>query len=118
MPSATRARRSFPATRARSSSQATTGRFGRAATPRRHAVAGEWLQRRRPQKQSAFRRALGGLGRAKPRVARQRPQTKGRRRGGVMGGLAVLAGAAGLAFKNRDKVASMTRRGGDAPPPH
>jgi len=38
----------------------------------------------------------------------------------MVGGLAVLAGAAGLALKNRDKVTSMARRdrghGTSAPP--
>jgi hypothetical protein len=36
--------------------------------------------------------------------------SSGRR--GKVGGLAMLAGAAGLLFKNRDKVSSLTRRGG------
>jgi len=90
--------------------------------PQRRGVAGGWLQRRQPQKQSALKRAVSGLGGALPRTSRHASasSSKGRRRGGMVGGLAVLAGAAGLALKNRDKVTSMARRdrghGTSAPP--
>ena len=106
--------------RTRSRSAATTGRFrrpaggtpGRRATvPTRYGLAGGWLQGRRPPKQSGLKRALNGVSGALPTTAKKRPApaTRGGRRGKV-GGLALLAGAAGLIFKNRGKMASMARR--------
>lgn len=83
----------------RRSSTAGTRRFsGHAMTARRHAapqrrgIAGGWLQRRQP-KPSAMQRIMGKM-----------PGRKG------AGGLAALAGAAGLAFKNRNRLTSMVRR--------
>lgn len=118
MPTATHTRRSsIPASR-----RATGTSRRRAAVPQRRGLAGGWLQRRRPQKQSALKRAVSGLGGALPRKAKHASASSstGRRRGGMVGGLAVLAGAAGLALKNRDKVASVARRdrghGTSAPP--
>ena len=46
-----------------------------------------------------------------PGAARRRASTSPRGRGGKAGGLAVLAGVAGLAFKNRDKVTALFGRG-------
>jgi len=80
----------------------------RSATPQRRGVAGGWLQRSRPPKQSGLKRALSGAAGAIPGLSKSRPGSSGR--GGKAGGLALLAGAAGLVFKNRDKVASMVRR--------
>jgi hypothetical protein len=112
MPSTTR--------RPRSRSTANAGRFGRhpaggtpgrrPAVATRHGVAGGWLQRRRRPKQSALKRAMSGVSGALPKRAKKgaSPARGGQR--GKVGGLAVLAGAAGLIFKNRDKVASMARR--------
>jgi hypothetical protein len=120
-------------TRTRRTSAATTGRFNRpgaagrsAATTRRsipsrrpvstqrRAIAGGWLQRRQPQKQSGLQRALGGVTGALPGRSKKGSSSKVGRPGKA-GGLALLVGAAGLAFTNRDKVASMARRdnGGD-----
>jgi hypothetical protein len=62
-------------------------------------VAGGWLQRRRPPKQSALKRMLGGASGAMSGKT------------GKAGGLALLAGAAGMFFKNRDKVTSKVRGG-------
>jgi hypothetical protein len=115
MPTSTRPRRSSaaPAGRfGRSASTRPAGRAGRRpAVPQRRGVAGGWLQRRQPQKQSQLKRMLGGLSGALPgRGKRQSTSsTKGGRRGKV-GGLALLAGAAGLVLKNRDRVASLARR--------
>jgi hypothetical protein len=90
-------------TRMRRTSTATGGRFGRAPasgrsrrTPQRRLVAGGWLQRRQPPKQSSLQRIMGG-------------------RGGKAGGMALLAGAAGMLLKNRDKLTSRMRRDRDAP---
>ncbi len=116
--------------RTRRTSAATTGRFNRpgaagrsaAATRRsvptrrpvttqRRAIAGGWLQRRQPKKQSGLQRALGGVTGALPGMAKKRSSSSGKvGRTGKAGGFALLAGVAGLAFKNRDKVASMARR--------
>ena len=91
-------------TRTRRSQAATTRRFGgpamnarRQAAPRRRGIAGGWLQRRQP-KPSTMQRLKGSM-----------PGRKG------AGGLAALAGAAGLAFKNRHRLTSMMRRKDDAP---
>ena len=117
-------------TRTRRTSQAMTGRFSRpgaagrsAATTRRsvpsrratptqrRAIAGGWLQRRQPQKQSGLKRVLGGVAGALPGMAKKRSGSSSKvGRSGKAGGFALLAGVAGLAFKNRDKVASMARR--------
>ena len=116
--------------RTRRTSAATTGRFsrpgaaGRSApttrrsvptrrpvTTQRRAVAGGWLQRRQPKKQSGLQRALGGVTGALPGMAKKRSSSSSKvGRTGKAGGFALLAGVAGLAFKNRDKVASMARR--------
>jgi hypothetical protein len=111
-------------THARGSSAATAGRFTRSAGTRsgtrsgrrkpvaqRHGFAGGWLQRRQPAKQSGLKRALGGVAGALP-GAGKKPSTSSSKtaRRGTVGGLALLAGAAGLVFKNRDKVASLARR--------
>lgn len=116
--------------RTRRTSAATTGRFNRpgaagrsAATTRRsvptrrpvttqrRAIAGGWLQRRQPQKQSGLQRVLGGVTSALPGTAKKRSSSSSKvGRTGKAGGFALLAGVAGLAFKNRDKVASMARR--------
>jgi hypothetical protein len=102
MPTTAQTRRSVRPTRTRPSA------------PQRRGIAGGWLHRQPPQKQSAFKRAVGALpGRAK------KPAAKRSGRSGKVGALAaVLAGAAGLAFKNREKVASMTRRGSNGSPQH
>jgi len=59
---------------------------------------------------------MSGVSGALPKTAKKgaSPATRGGRRGKV-GGLALLAGAAGLIFKNRGKVASLARR--DSAPP-
>ena len=117
-------------TRTRRTSPTTTGRFsrpgaaGRSATTtrrgipsrrrpvstQRRAVAGGWLQRRKPQKQSGLKRVMGGVTGALPGLAKKGSGSSSKGRTGKAGGLALLAGVAGLAFKNRDKVASMARR--------
>jgi hypothetical protein len=124
-PSRTRTQRSTRATNAgrspRRSSSPTTGRFTRGATgrspgagSRRRVVAGGWLQRSRPQQQSRRSRAMSGVAGALPGLGVSRsggPRSAGKvKRGGKAGGVAFLTAAAGMAFKNRDKLASMFRR--------
>ena len=82
------------------------GRYARAST---HRTQG--LRRRRRPKQSGVTRMLGA---ARPgRAAKHAAPTS---RKGMAGGLAMLAAAAGVAFKNRGKL---KRSGGtkDAAPP-
>jgi hypothetical protein len=82
------------------------GRYARAST---HRTQG--LRRRRQPKQNAISRMLGAVrpGKAAKRAA---PTSKT----GTAGGLAVLAAAAGVAFKNRDKL-KRSGGGNDAGPP-
>lgn len=96
MPTTTRGRRSSATTTRRFSGPAMNAR--RHAAPQRRGVAGGWLQRRQPPKQSALQRMMSRM-----------PGRKG------AGGLAAIAGAAGLAFKNRGRLASMMRRSDNAP---
>ena len=91
----------------------------RTAAAQRRGVAGGWLQRGRPQQQSGFKRALSGATGALPGLGKGSPAPGGKGKRGKAGGLALLAGAAGLAFKNRDKVTALLQRkrsSGDEPP--
>jgi len=90
------------------SSRGPAGR-GQAAPSRRPAL----VTRRKPQK-SGMAKAIDGLGGMLPGG-----RGKSARRGTTGGGgrnraaaVAVLAGAVGLAAKNRDKLGAMMRRGG------
>ncbi len=98
-----------------------TGRFARGGTPNRapnsagRALAArnraEVRRRRGTSSQpSGLGKLLGGLtggGAAKKTAAKA-----GRKGVGAPAGLALLAGAAGLAMKNRDKLGSLLGRGG------
>jgi hypothetical protein len=91
----------------RSSSRAGGRRSG--AQSRRVGLASGWIQRRPPEK-SGVQKLLGGVSSALPAVGKGRtkaPASSGKaKRGGAVGGLALLAAAAGVAFKNRDKITS------------
>jgi hypothetical protein len=110
---------------------AVAGRFGRSAgsstgrrpprSPVRHATrrsapspATFHFRRRTPQ-QSTVGKAFQGL----TGLLAHSPSKRGRRRSAPGGkgsaGLVVLAGAAGLALKNRDKLSSLMRRQDAAP---
>jgi hypothetical protein len=83
------------------------GRFGRTASPRRPN-----MMRRQPQKSGAAKVAEK-LGSALPGSRAQSGKrgaagSRGRKR--TTGGLALLAGAAGFAMKNRDTLMSKIRR--------
>ena len=79
------------------------------AQPRRVGLAGGWIQRRQPEK-SGVQKLLGGVSSALPAVGKGHTKataSSGKaKRGGAVGGLALLAAAAGVAFKNRDKISS------------
>jgi hypothetical protein len=79
----------------------------RAASPRRPTM----VTRRKPQK-SGMAKAADKLGGLLPGMGAQKSQrtagTTSKKR--TTGGLALLAGAAGFAMKNRQKITSMIRR--------
>ncbi len=102
------------------SAQPAPGRFARGATPNRapnsagRALAARnraEVRRRRgtPSQPAGIGQLLGGLtgGAAKKTAAKA-----GRKGVGAPAGLALLAGAAGLAMRNRDKLGALLGRGG------
>lgn len=100
----------MPTTRTRTTSPSrTTSRFSRTGTP---ASTGGWRARRQPPKSGRQRAidsatgALRGLGKSKP------SGSSARSRGGKAGGAALVTAAAGLAFKNRDKLMGILGREG------
>jgi hypothetical protein len=78
-------------------------------------VSGGVLPRRaRQTKPSGMQKVVGMLGGGGKANA-----GKGGRRGGAAGGVAMLTTVAGLAYRNRDKLAAlMNRRGGGQPAAH
>jgi hypothetical protein len=59
--------------------------------------------------------AVPGLGASRGRG--KATKSRGKARGGKAGGIALVSAAAGLAFKNRDKLTSMFNRGPSNNPP-
>jgi hypothetical protein len=88
------------------STQRPSGRRASAATSRRPSI----VPRRTPQK-TGMAKLVEGVSGALP-GARARNKAGGGGGKGRTAGLAMLAGAAGLAFKNRDKLQGMLRRKG------
>jgi hypothetical protein len=105
-------------TRTQPAKKATPGRFGRpagtsaqrpagrrpATTSRRPAI----VPRRKPQK-TGMAKMMEGLGSALPGASKTSRGSGGKGKG-MGAGLAVLAGAAGLAMKNRGRLQGMMRR--------
>ncbi len=83
-------------------------RFSRPTTTGRPAVP---RRRAKPQPQSPVQKLLGTFGGA----ALGRQQARRRGSSGGMGKVAALAGLAGLAFKNRDKLPGRGRKPEAAP---
>ncbi len=83
------------------------GRYARAASHR-----GQGLRRRKPPEPTGFKKVLSAVlpGAAVKHAA---PSSKK----GKAGGVALMAAAAGMAFKNRDKLNRMRHRDGGAAPP-
>jgi len=79
------------------------------AQSRRVGVAGGWIQRRQPKK-SGVQKLIGGAAGVLPGAGKGRSKATASagkaKQGGAVGGLALLAAAAGMAFKNRDKITS------------
>jgi hypothetical protein len=116
----TRTGRTTGATTGRLKRSATTSRrpvpAPRRATRQRRGLAGGWLPGSRPQRQSALKRMLSAATGALPGLAKRGSTSSSKSgRAGKAGGVALLAGAAGLAFKNRDKVTSLARRNATSP---
>ncbi len=114
----------------RSAAPAAAGRFGRGATPNRapnsagRALAARnraEVRRRRgtASQPSGLGKLLGGLtGGGTAKTAKRTAAKAGRRGVGAPAGLALLAGAAGLAMRNRDKLGSLLGRGGSSEQHH
>jgi len=82
------------------------GRFGRSTTTPRRTSPTRGLRRRQPEP-SGLKRLIGSV---RPGTAARKATPSSKK--GKAGGLALLAGAAGMAFKNRGKLGAMRR--GDA----
>jgi hypothetical protein len=83
-----------------------TGRYARSST---HRTQG--LRRRRPPQSSRSQRVLSAM---VPGGAAKKAAPKSKK--GKAGGFALVAAAAGMAFKNRGKLAEMRHKGQPAPP--
>jgi|tagenome__1003787_1003787.scaffolds.fasta_scaffold19987161_1 hypothetical protein len=113
--SRTQRTKSRPARASRPSAGVPSRRTGSRAGERRSSaqsrigVAGGWIQRRQPEK-SGVKKLIGGVGSALPGGGKGRTKSSASagkaKRGGAVGGLALLAAAAGVALKNRDKITS------------
>ena len=97
-----------------STSSGSRGRYARStATPRRSSPV-QGLRRRRQPKPTGLKKVMNavvptGAGGAAKKAA---PSSKK----GKAGGLALVAAAAGMAFKNRDKLGEMRRKDSDVTP--
>jgi hypothetical protein len=109
-------------TRTQTSKRATAGRFGRAGGKPAHRPGGQrrnaasrrpnMMANRRTQKSGAAKTAekLGSMLPGRGAQSSRRGGAGGRSKKRTTGGLALLAGAAGFAMKNRAKLTSMMRR--------
>jgi hypothetical protein len=98
----------------RTSAPTSTRRMGgprAGARPSRYGLAGGWLQRRE-QPKSGPKRVVENLKALVPGLAKEVSRgssSKRRSRGGKAGGIALASAAAGVAYKNRDKLMGMLR---------
>lgn len=93
MPTATRTGRRAPA----------QNRYARAAAHR-----GQGLRRRRAPKPTGIKKVLGSVGSMLPGAAAKKAAPSSKK--GKAGGLALAAAAAGMAFKNRDKLGQLRHK--------
>jgi hypothetical protein len=94
-------------TKPRRASSAPQRRFGRGgAAPRR----GPALRRRREPEPTGIKKLIGGL---LPATAAKKATPNSKR--GAAGGLALAAAAAGMAFKNRDRLAQLRHKRSGTP---
>jgi hypothetical protein len=87
----------------------TTGRFTRSTSTARRRAPAQGLRRRRPQQPSGLMKVMGAL---VPTTAAKKATPSSKK--GKAGGLALVAAAAGMAFKNRGKISEMRSRQSDA----
>jgi hypothetical protein len=85
---------------------ASQGRFARGAATSR----GQGLRRRRPPEPTGMKKVLGGI---LPGAAAKKAAPGPKK--GAAGGLALIAAAAGMAFKNRSKLSQLRRRHSGTP---
>ena len=98
-------------TRTGRASSAGQGRFARStATPRRR-VPSQGLRRRREPQKSGLQKAMSAL---IPAAAAKKAAPNSKK--GKAGGLALVAAAAGMAFKNRGKLNELRRKDSGATP--
>ena len=95
-------------TRRTSTSSAGQGRFARNAMTRT-----QGLVRRKPPKPTGMKKVTGVITAALPTAAAKKATPSSKK--GAAGSIALLAAAAGMAIKNRDKLSRMTHRGGTDP---
>ena len=101
----TRTGRTSSAGRGRTSS-AGRGRFARTtSTPPRRSIPTQGLRRRRQPQQSGLKKAMSSL---LPAATAKKAAPSSKK--GKAGGLALVAAAAGMAFKNRGKLSEMRRK--------
>jgi len=84
------------------------GRFARNAMTRT-----QGLVRRKPPKPTGMKKVAGVITSALPTAAAKKATPSSKK--GAAGSIALLAAAAGVAIKNRDKLGRMTHRGGTDP---
>jgi len=85
------------------------GRFARSASTPRRSKPSQGLRRRRPPEPSGVKKVIGAM---IPASAAKKAAPSSKK--GKVGALALVAGAAGMAFKNRDKLSELRRRDSDA----
>ena len=113
MPTATRTGRQTATPSRFGRTPAPQGRFGRPSAPqgryaRSAAHRGQGLRRRRPNEPKGMKKMLGAVGSMLPGAAAKKAAPSSKK--GKAGGLALAAAAAGMAFKNRDKLGQLRHR--------
>jgi hypothetical protein len=107
MPTATRSTPTARFGRTSTAASSGRGRFARGTTTPRRRVPTTALRRRKPQ-QSTFKRTMSAF---VPAAAAKKATPSSKK--GKAGGIALAAAAAGMAFKNRDKISQMVHKDHD-----
>jgi hypothetical protein len=92
-------------TRTGRATSAGQGRFARSTSTPRRTVPTQGLRRRRQPQQSGIQKAMSAL---LPTAAAKKATPSSKK--GKAGGLALVAAAAGMAFKNRGKLGELRRK--------
>jgi hypothetical protein len=96
----------------RSARTATTGRFARSTSTPRRRVPVQGLRRRRQSQPTGLKKVMSAL---VPTTAAKKATPSSKK--GKAGGLALVAAAAGMAFKNRGKISEMRGKQSDGGTP-